>query len=234
MRHEHGDLHLDHHADVIGGNRTHRFTALALDRNSWYQLGLVACRNTNLRNCDTPALGRFVNANALNTTWTAPASQLATSTYEVFLKVSDGSLSAKDSVEFTVRKWPTPSKPVIHTGAPGSQRGWIVLDWDSTDNTDSYRVLQLKNGTYTELSSPGEVSIDFEETTAVVMGLDPYVEHIYSFQVRAVNDHGSLDSEPFTVNIRPAPDGHQKSTLRVHIRRRCVPGQRPSSLHMDN
>ena len=96
---------------------------------------------------------------------------------------------------------------MIHTGAPGSQRGWIVLDWDSTDNTDSYRVLQLKNGTYTELSSPGEVSIDFEETTAVVMGLDPDVEHIYSFQVRAVNDHGSLDSEPITVNIRPAPEG---------------------------
>ena len=100
---------------------------------------------------------------------------------------------------------PPPDKVTGLTGMPGSQRGWVVLDWNSTDNTNSYMVLQLKNGSYTELRSPTEVSIDFEETTAVVLGLDPAVEHIYSFKVKAVNNHASSLSTPFTVNLRPPP-----------------------------
>lgn len=170
-------------------------------------------------------LGSFTYANALNTTWKAPESQLATSTYRVVLTVSDGSLSASDSVKFTVRKLPTPSKPVIHTGVPGSSRGWIVLDWDSTDNTDSYAVLQLKGSSYTTLSTstPAEVSIDQEETTAVVLGLDPDDRQVYSFRVRATNQYGHMDSDPITVHIRPAPQNlggtytslqHRKITLK--------------------
>ena len=80
-----------------------------------------------------------------------------------------------------------------------------MLDWNSTRNTNSYRVLQLKSGSYAELSSPSEVSIDFEETTAVVLGLDPDDEQIYFFKVRAVNNYGSTLSDPFEVNIRPPP-----------------------------
>ena len=44
-------------ADVTGGSGGHRFTQLVLNPNSWYQVGFLACRNTRLRNCGSPALG---------------------------------------------------------------------------------------------------------------------------------------------------------------------------------
>ncbi len=146
-----------------------------------------------------------VNAGIDGNTLTLGA--LSAGSASVTVTAADGGrLTATNSFTVTVKPPPPlPSKPKINQGLPGSQRGWVVLDWNSTSNTNGYRVLQLKDGTYTELSSPSEVSIDFEETTAVVLGLDPDVEHIYSFKVKAVNNHGSSLSDPFTVNIRPPP-----------------------------
>ena len=152
--------------------------------------------------------GRFTSRLALTPTWTAPAAQRSALEYQLILTVWDGTVWVSDSVTFTVGRLPppptVPSKPTIHTGVPGSQRGWIVLDWHSTDSTNGYRVLQLKDGSYTELSS-SDVSIDFEETTAVVRGLDPDDQQSYSFRVKAVNNHRSSLSDPFEVNIRPPP-----------------------------
>ena len=66
------DTVLYRHADVTGGDGSHRFTQLVLDRSSWYQLGLLACRNTRLRNCGTPALGSIWQPPAPPDTATAP------------------------------------------------------------------------------------------------------------------------------------------------------------------
>ena len=51
------DTRVHRHADVTNGNGRHSFTGLNLDHDSWYQVGLLACRNTGLRNCGNPALG---------------------------------------------------------------------------------------------------------------------------------------------------------------------------------
>ena len=52
--------------------------------------------------------GSFDDENALDTDWTAPAAQSSDREYVLTVEVSDGSLSASDSVSFTVRKAPPP------------------------------------------------------------------------------------------------------------------------------
>ena len=169
--------------------------------------------------------GSFTSVSALNSTWKAPVSQRTAVKYTVVITASDGDLFATDSVTFTVRMLPVPSKPTIQSGVPGSRRGWIALDWNSTAGASAYQILQLKNGSYTVLNSttsPAEVSIDQSETTAVVLGLDPDAQQVYSFKVRAINQYGWSDSDAFEVNIRPRPQSlagkyhsghHKKITL---------------------
>ena len=103
-----------------------------------------------------------------------------------------------------------PSMPKISKGVPSAtNKGWFILDWASTNNTNRYEVLQLKGKKYTPLSSlKNEVSIDFEETTAVVLGLKPTISaHTYRFKIRAINTSTKeyTDSGSFFANLLPAP-----------------------------
>jgi hypothetical protein len=149
--------------------------------------------------------GTFADAGSLSTTWTAPPAMDQDRAYTLTLTVSDSRLSVQASVDFTVRGQLLPARPVIASGAPGAQRGVIVLDWGEVEHAAGYAVLHLRNGHYVELKAPAEVSVDFAGSSAVVLGLDPDAAAVHSFRVRAFNGRGSVLSDTYAVDLRPAP-----------------------------
>lgn len=149
--------------------------------------------------------GSFANDEAEDTDWTAPLAMDQDQAYTLTLTVSDSRLSAEASVEFTVRGQLLPAQPVIASGAPGAQRGVIVLDWGDAEHAAGYAVLQLRDGDYVELRPPSEVSVDFAGSSAVVLGLDPDAQAVHGFKVRAFNGRGSVLSDAYEVDLRPAP-----------------------------
>ncbi len=149
--------------------------------------------------------GSFADDEVEDTDWTAPLAMDQDQAYTLTLTVSDSRLSAEASVEFTVRGQLLPAQPVIASGAPGAQRGVIVLDWGDAEHAAGYAVLQLRDGDYVELKPPSEVSVDFAGSSAVVLGLDPDAQAVHGFKVRAFNGRGSVLSDAYEVDLRPAP-----------------------------
>ena len=91
--------------------------------------------------------GSFADDSALDTDWTAPAAQSSDREYVLTVEVSDGSLSASDSVSFTVRRVTPPANRsptvTIHTSDQTVDGGATVsLDataFDRDGDTLTYR-----------------------------------------------------------------------------------------------
>ena len=114
--------------------------------------------------------GSFADENALNTTWTAPPAQSSNREYVLTITVSDGSLSASDSVSFTVPSLPTITIEPHSTALQGVTEGSDVvfqLSPDTAPKTDLTVYLRVTDpGAFLDGTAPTQMTISKGHTTA--------------------------------------------------------------------
>ena len=157
--------------------------------------------------------GSFDNSSALDTTWTAPVVQ-STTRYTLVLTVSAGSLSATDTVAFTVRASTPPPPPPIRCSPSFGTATVAEQIWTIGVQIKNFK-LPVATGTNCNLSYtlkgpssnpdlPNGVTI-WQLTPPVLRGTPTVIMAQTEYTWTAKDRGGATASLTFHITVKPAP-----------------------------
>ena len=163
--------------------------------------------------------GSFANSNSLDTTWTAPAAQSSDRTYTLRVRVSDGSLSATDSVSIRVRRANRRPTVMIDTAAQTVDGGASVsLDATASDpDGDSLTYSWSGSGSFANSNS-----LDTTWTAPAAQSSD----RTYTLRVR-VSDGSLSATDSVSIRVRRA---NRTPTVTIETAAQTVDGGSSVSL----